>query len=97
MPEPWAIILALAAGTFAVRLSGIALGRRLPEKGAWARGLNALSGCLIVSLVAVGLLSGGAAEWLAALAAAAVAIITHNLPLTMAAGISTVWLLRWLI
>lgn len=96
MSEPWTIILALAVGTFAVRLSGIALGRRLPARGSWARALNALPGCLIVSLVAVGLLSGGPAEWLAALAAAAVAIITHNLPLTMAAGISTVWLLRQL-
>jgi len=91
MSEPWTIILALAAGTFAIRLGGIALGRRLPEKGAWARALNALPGCLIVSLVAVGLLDGGPAEWIAALTAAVVAIITHNLPLTMAAAILTVW------
>jgi len=96
MSEPWMIIVVLAAGTFAVRLGGVILGQRLPEKGAWARAMNALPGGLIVSLVVVGLLDGGPTEWLAGLAAGVIAIATRNLPLTMATGILTVWSLRQL-
>lgn len=88
------VILALAAGTFAIRLSGVLVGQRIPHQGAWARGLRALPGCLIVSLVAVSVLSGGPREWAAGLIAAAVAIATRNLPLTMAAGIVAIWGLR---
>jgi uncharacterized membrane protein len=94
--EQWAVILALMAGTFAIRLFGVAIGQRIPDDGAWARGLRALPGCLIVSLVSVSILSGGPSEWLAAMVAAAVAITTKNLPVTMASGIAAIWLLRHL-
>lgn len=94
MTETWTVILALAAGTFAIRLSGVFIGQQIPNDGAWARGLRALPGCLIVSLVAVSLLSGGAREWGAGLVALVVAIATRNLPLTMASGIAAIWLLR---
>ena len=96
MTETWTVILALAAGTFAIRLAGVLIGQRIPSHGAWARGLRALPGCLIVSLVAVSLLSGGPREWAAGLIAAIVAIVTRNLPLTMAAGITAIWLERHL-
>jgi uncharacterized membrane protein len=56
--------------------------------------LNALPGCLLVSLVAVALLSGGPKEWAAAVIALAVAIVTKSLPLTMAVGIASIWALR---
>jgi uncharacterized membrane protein len=92
--ENAAVILALALGTFAIRLSGILIGRRIPGNGAWARALRALPGCLIVSLVAVSLFSGGPREWGAGAVAAAVAIATNNLPVTMASGIAAIWLLR---
>jgi uncharacterized membrane protein len=94
MTETWIVILALAAGTFASRLAGILIGRRLPQHGAWARALRALPGCLIISLVSIAVLSGGPAEWGAGAVAAGVAILTRNLPLTMAAGIVAIWLLR---
>ncbi len=84
----------LAAATFAVRLSGILVGQRLPQHGAWARALNALPGCLIVSLVSLLLINGGPSEWTAGAVALLVAVATRNLPLTMAAGIACVWLLR---
>ena len=94
MAEPLLVIAGLAAATFAIRLSGILLGQRIPAEGVWAVALNALPGCLLVSLVTVALLSGGLREWTAAAIAAAVAILTRNLPLTMAAGIAAIWLLR---
>lgn len=94
MTEIWVVILGLAVATFAIRMSGILVGQRIPRKGRWARALNALPGSLIVALVSVSLLSGGPLEWLAGAAALAVAVLTRNLPLTMAAGIVTVWMLR---
>ena len=92
--ENWVVILVLTMGTFAIRLSGVLIGQRIPQHGALARGLSALPGCLIVSLVAVSLLSGGPREWEAGLVAVAVAITTRNLPITMATGIAAIWLLR---
>ncbi|WP_020591599.1 AzlD family protein [Kiloniella laminariae] len=88
------VIFALALATFSIRLGGVLLGQRLPQSGRWARGLNALPGCLIISLVSLLVLSGGPREWLAGGIAAAVALLTRSLPLTMAAGIAAIWLLR---
>lgn len=94
MTETWLIITGLAAATFIIRLSGILIGQRLPQGGPWARALNALPGSLIIALVSVSLLSGGPKEWIAGAIAAVTAILTRNLPLTMIAGILSVWLLR---
>lgn len=96
MTEHWTVILALTAGTFAIRLFGVVIGQRIPDDGAWARGLRALPGCLIVSLVSVSVLSGGPKEWGAGMAATVVAAATKNLPITMASGIVAIWLLRHL-
>ena len=94
MNDTWLVILGLAVATFTIRLSGVLLGERLPTTGPWARGLQALPGCLIVSLVTVLLLSGGPAEWIAGCVALGVAIFTRNLPVTMVAGIGVIYLLR---
>ena len=94
MSETWLVIVALAAATFTIRLSGVLLGQRIPTHGAWARALTALPGCLIVSLVSLSVLRGGPPEWAAGLAALAAAIATKSLPLTMAVGIAAMWLLR---
>jgi len=94
MNDTWWVIAGLAAATVTIRLSGVLLGERLPTTGPWARGLRALPGCLIVSLVAVLLLGAGPAEWIAGAFALTVAILTRNLPLTMAAGIGAIYLLR---
>lgn len=94
MTEMWTLITGLAMATFAVRLSGYLLGRRLPDYGPWARGLQALPGCLILSLVTYLLMQGGPQEWVAGTAALIVALITRSLPLTMGAGIAAICLLR---
>ncbi len=94
MSEVALVTAGLAVATFTIRLSGILVGQRLPQHGAWARALNALPGCLIVSLVSLLLIGGGPTEWTAGAGALLIAVVTRNLPLTMAAGIAGVWLLR---
>ena len=94
MTKSWFVILALTVGTFAIRVTGVVIGRQIPKGSAWARGLRALPGCLIVSLVAVSLLSGGLKEWGAGIMATVVAVVTRSLPITMASGIASIWLLR---
>lgn len=94
MTESWVLIFGLAAATFAIRLTGYLLGQRLPEHGPWARGLQALPGCLILSLVTYLMMLGGPQEWVAGIIALAVAITSRNLPLTMAAGIAAIYLMR---
>jgi uncharacterized membrane protein len=94
MDEGWTLIGALAAGTFAIRFVGARLGQAIPTHGAAACALNALPGCLIVSLVAVSMLAGGWREWTAGVLALAAAIISRNVPVTMAFGIAAVWALR---
>lgn len=94
MTDTWFVILALAACTYAIRLSGVLLGQRLPVSGPWARGLTALPGCLIIALVTHLLVSGGPQEWIAGSLALAVALWTRNLPLTMTMGIVSIFLLR---
>ncbi|WP_027235710.1 AzlD family protein [Leisingera caerulea] len=94
MTETWLLIFALAAATFTVRLSGYLLGRRVPEHGPWARGLQALPGCLILSLVTYLLMQGGPLEWAAGAASLTIALATRSLPLAMAGGIAAICLLR---
>lgn len=92
--DQWTLIAGLAAGTFSIRLGGYLLGARLPSTGAWARAFAALPGCLISALLAVILVQGHPAEWLAACVALVVALLTRSLPLTMVTGIAAVWLTR---
>lgn len=94
MSETWVVILGLAAATFGIRLGGYVLGRSLPQSGPVARALNALPGSLIAALLSYVLVTGGPQDWLAALAAAAVAVATRSLPLTIVAGVAAIWALR---
>lgn len=94
MTEQWWLILGLATGTFLIRLGGYFLGAQLPSSGAWSRALTALPGSLIAALLAVILIQGATADWLAACIAFIAAMLTRSLPLTMIAGIVAVWFLR---
>jgi len=94
MTDPLQLTLLLAVATFSTRFLGVVLGQHIPKTGVWTRALNALPGCLIVSLVTVMLTGGGPNEWIGAAAALCVALITRSLPLTMIAGIGVVWALR---
>lgn len=92
--ETWLVVTVLAVATFGIRLSGILLGQSLPVTGPWARGLNALPGCIIIALVSELVFSSGPDEWVAGAVASVVTLVTRNLPLTMAAGILCVFVLR---
>lgn len=90
MSDSAVLIAGLAAGTLAIRLAGYALGRHMPRTGRWARAFEALPGCLIAALVTLLLMQAGPVEWVAAGVAAAVALATRSLPVTMVAGIAAV-------
>jgi uncharacterized membrane protein len=92
--DSWLVILGLTVATYAIRLSGVLLGQRVPSEGPWARALTALPGCLIVSLVSLTICSGGMREWTAGALALVAAVVTKSLPLTMAVGIAAMWALR---
>ncbi|MTI10679.1 AzlD family protein [Curvivirga aplysinae] len=94
MSEQDIVIIGLALATFAIRIGGFYLGSRLPETGFWAASFNALPGCLIASLLAVMLVAGGTQEYIAAGLSLTIALTTRNLPLTMVAGILSIWALR---
>lgn len=94
MSDPLLITALLAVATFSARYLGVVLGQHIPESGPWTRALNALPGCLIVSLVTVMLVRGGPNEQVGAAVAFGVAFATRNLPLTMIVGIAVVWVLR---
>lgn len=94
MADTTLVIVAMAFATFVVRIGGVMAGRVLPREGVWAAALEALPGCLIVSLVAVTMIGGGPREWAAGAVALGVAVVTKNLPLTMIAGVGAIWLLR---
>ncbi|MCT4609454.1 MAG: AzlD domain-containing protein [Pelagimonas sp.] len=95
MPDDiWLTVLGLGAASFAIRLGGFLLALRLPQAGAWARGMEALPGCLIMALVALMMLKGGAIEWGAGLVVFLVAAKTRNLPISMLVGMALVAALR---
>ncbi|SLN17539.1 Branched-chain amino acid transport protein (AzlD) [Pseudoruegeria aquimaris] len=90
----WLTIFGLAAASFAIRLSGFLLAQRLPRTGPWARGLEALPGCLIISLVALLMVQGGPVEWAGGAVALGVAFAFRSVPLSMIAGMAAVAILR---
>lgn len=94
MPPFNTIILGLIAANLVIRLGGYYLGAALPQTGPWARGLKALPGTLITALVTLQLMQGGVNEWIAGAMALATALLTRSLPLTMIAGILTIYALR---
>ena len=94
MPHFNTVIAGLIVANLAIRLGGYYLGAALPQTGPWARGLKALPGTLITALVTLQLMQGGPNEWIAATAATATALFTRSLPLTMIAGIVTIYALR---
>lgn len=94
MSDPLLLTGALGVATFSTRYLGVVLGRHIPDTGPWTRALNALPGCLIVSLVTVMLAGGSMNELVGASVALGVALATRSLPLTMVAGVGAVWSLR---
>ncbi len=95
--EIWITLLALGGVSFAIRLGGFLLAQHLPQDGPWARGMEALPGCLVASLVAMMMIKGGPVEWGAGVVVFLVALKTRNLPVSMIAGMLCVAGLRGLV
>ena len=90
-------ILGMALVTFAVKAGGLLLANRLPRQGFAAAWLKHIPGAVLASLVAPALVTGSAAEVIAAAATALVFIVTRSLLPAMAAGVLAVYLARlWL-
>ena len=93
-PEALLAITGMAIVTLLVKASGLLLADRLPRHGFAAAWLRHIPGAVLASLVAPAIVTGSAAEVLAALATTLVYFVTRNLFAAMAAGVAGVYLAR---
>ena len=93
--EIWVTIIGLGVVSFAIRLTGYLLASQIPQDGMWARALQALPGCLIVSLVSLMMLNGTILEWISAVMVLAIAAITRKPTLAMFAGMVIIAAMRF--
>lgn len=89
-------ILGMALATYATRVAGLPLARRLPRSPRFEAWLNAIPGTILVAIVAPALVNGGPRQSLAGLATLLVAWRTRNLLLAIGAGALAAALLRLL-
>ena len=82
----WALIGALALGTYAIRYVGLLAGDAIERRPALRAVLHDLPGCLVVALVASSLAGKEPFVWLAAAAALVVAAWTKHVIATMVVG-----------
>lgn len=87
-------ILGMAAATYAVRVGGFALLRRIPPDSFAEAWLKHVPGAMFAAMLAPALLRGGLAEWLGAVVILLVARRGAGLPLVLALGVGTVFALR---
>lgn len=85
-----------ALATYSLRIGGLLLASRLPKKGRFRRGMNALPGALLFALVLPGILSEGVWGVVAASVTAIVAFRTKNIFLAMLLGVGIVFVQRQL-
>ena len=93
-PEALLAIFGMALVTFAIKAGGLLLTTRLPRTGFAAAWLKHMPGAVMASLVAPALVTGSAAEVIAAAAAALVFFVSRNLFAAMAVGVLTVYFAR---
>ena len=94
--EIWITGLGLGFISFSIRISGFILASHIPNHGAWARGLEALPGCLIVSLVTLMMIYGSALEWITGTIVLVISALTHKPNFAMFCGIVLIAALRQL-
>ncbi|MFB6071449.1 MAG: AzlD family protein [Halobacterium sp.] len=93
-PTVVAVVLAMAAATYATKASALWLLGRVDLPARYEAGIDVLPGAVVVAFVAPALADGGPAEWLAAAATVAAARRTGNLLVSLAVGVGTVLALR---
>ena len=82
----WALIVALAIGTYAIRYIGLLAGDAIERRPALRAILHDLPGCIVVALVASSLAGESPVVWLAAVVALGVATWTNHVIATMLLG-----------
>ena len=87
-------IVGMAAVTFGIRAGGLLLANRLPTTGFVASWMKHVPGAVLAALVAPAILSGGAAEAIAAAVTALIYIVSRNLFAAMLGGVLAVYLAR---
>ena len=92
----WITVFGLGLISFLIRISGFILAYRIPKHGAWAHGLDALPGCLIVSLVTLMMIYGSALEWITGSIVLVISATTNKPNLAMFCGIALIAALRQL-
>ena len=90
------VIAGAAVATYTLRLGGLLLSDRLPKAGWFKRFMEALPGTILLSLIAPGVISAGAAGGVAALCTAVCAYRTRNVFAAMLLGMGVVALHRQL-
>lgn len=96
-PEAVIAILGMALVTFVIKAGGLLLANRLPKHGFAAAWLKHIPGAVLASLVAPALVTGSAAEVIAAAVTTLVYVTTRSLFPAMAGGVLAVYLARlWL-
>ena len=93
-PEALIAMAGMVLVTTAVKVSGLLLANRLPQSGFIAAWMRHIPGAVLASLVAPAIVTGSAAEVVAALATALVFFVTRNLFAAMATGVVAVFLVR---
>ena len=92
--EIWITIFGLGLFSFLIGLSGYLLASQVPQQGAWARSLQALPGCLIVSLVSLMMLNGSMLEWISGTLVLIIAAVTRKPTIAMFLGMLIIATLR---
>ncbi|WP_108398265.1 AzlD family protein [Devosia submarina] len=93
-PEALLAIFGMALVTLAIKAGGLLLAGRMPQAGFAAAWLKHIPGAVMASLVAPALVTGSAAEVIAAAATALIYALTRNLFAAMAIGVAAVYLAR---
>lgn len=89
------IAVALAAAvTYSLRLGGLLLASRFPRSGRFRRGMDALPGALLFSLVLPSIVAEGAWGLMAAALTGIVVIRTRNTLAAMLCGMLVIFLVR---
>jgi uncharacterized membrane protein len=93
-PEALIAVAGMVLVTMAIKVSGLLLANRLPQTGFIAAWMRHIPGAVLASLVAPAIVTGSAAEVVAALATALVFFVTRNLFAAMATGVVAVFVVR---
>ena len=93
-PNSFVVIALVALGTYSLRFGGLLLASRLPKTGRIRRGMDALPGALLFSLVLPNLMGEGVWGVAAGALTALVALRTKNLLLAMLAGMVVILVQR---